>query len=125
MRILAPLLLAIALLGCGGDDDDGGDPGDSAGDDGGGPQFDASASCGRVGTACEVGSDECGELLACYDTGFCAPERATCGGFAGAECQQASHECLYMVDTDVGACVTAEEKECICIRSKEKVDGCE
>jgi hypothetical protein len=124
MRILAPLLLALALLGCGGDDD-GGDPGDGAGDDGGGPELDASASCGRVGVDCEVGSDECGELLTCYDTGFCAPERTTCGGFAGAECMQASHECLYMAGADVGACVTEDEKECICIRNKEKVEGCE
>jgi hypothetical protein len=99
----------------------GGDGGDrrDAGVDG-----DAAAACGRVGAPCAA---DCADQLRCYESAegsFCAPDRAHCGGFAGADCEEEAHVCMVLSGDTLGVCLTTEERACVCGRSPGAVDGC-
>jgi hypothetical protein len=123
---ISTAFIAFALTlaaGC-GDDDGGGTTTDGGAGDAG---TDAPAACGAVGSGCSGGGG-CDDELSCYqggEGGFCAPERADCGGFAGAECQDESHLCVLLANDTLGACLTAGERDCVCARSPETVQGCE
>lgn len=95
------LLLLLVLAACGEEDE----------------------SCGMVGAGCSS-PEQCGDELICQNDAFCAPDRPTCGGFAGAECTGADELCLNLDGADFGVCVTASERDCICARSRDHVDGC-
>src|SRR5262245_12296094 len=81
---------------------------------------DTPASCMGVVDACSSDA-ECDPSmgLRCWlagdGSGVCAPERGTCGGFAGAECTAAGAlNCLYLTGTDYGLCASDPDRACIC-----------
>jgi hypothetical protein len=108
----ALLLLALLALGCGSDADTGGD-GDGDGDGDG--------ECGELGAPCD---QSCPGDLRCYDPAFCAPDRAECAGFAGAECEDPAHACSIISGSSAGACLTETEKSCVCARNPLALDDC-
>jgi hypothetical protein len=142
LRLTLLVALALPLLGCGDDDrgdapdtTDAGrwdatvpvdaasptdaDPTTDAGEeeiDAGGEDDDAGpTSCDDqpIGVAC---TGSCTAGYECQD-GRCVPpsSRAGCGGFAGADCEDAAFpHCLYFDSSDYGPCLSAAERACAC-----------
>jgi hypothetical protein len=111
---LLPLLLVAAAAACGDDA-----PGDGGRTDAAPVDVDVS-SCGTIGTSCSAG---CTGNLECVD-GRCLPVRGDCGGFAGAECQDASLLCTYPTGSSGGICMSAAEKACVCAIAPMAVSDC-
>jgi hypothetical protein len=111
MRCLVALLV---LAGC---------------NDGGAPNADAPtmhpdvnvAACGAIGMSCTT---TCPNNLVCLSSGVCAPSHGTCGGFAGAMCQDSSLMCVYPEGNSAGVCMTDSDKGCLCAIAHDKVSGC-
>jgi len=69
------------------------------------------AACGAIGMACTT---TCPNNLECISSNVCAPVRGSCGGFAGAMCQDTSLTCVYPTGSSAGHCMRSDEKECLC-----------
>jgi hypothetical protein len=75
-------------------------------------------ACGTFALPCTTSSD-CGPYACDPSYGICVPiGRASCGGFAGAECMGSLHtECRWLEGADYGPCLTPAEDACACLRA--------
>jgi hypothetical protein len=78
-------------------------------------------ACGSIGMAC---TNTCPNGLECIATNVCAPVRGQCGGFAGAECQDASLACTYPTGSSGGLCMREDEKACLCAIAPNALGDC-
>jgi hypothetical protein len=107
-----------APAGDGAPADDGAPAGDGAG-------VDADPDCGEVGEGCSGSCRD--EALTCHEGGtgsFCAPTREGCAGFSGARCRDPDHLCVNPSGSSGGVCLTAAERDCVCLRSPDAIEGC-
>lgn len=90
-----------------------------AGRDANSSVVDGSTACGVLGVACSMTApaSACPVGYTCDLThDVCLPERVSCGGFAGAECDVSSPfpTCLYFAGASYGICLTPSEAVCAC-----------
>jgi hypothetical protein len=112
-----PLVFVAFVFACG--DDASPPPGDSAMPvDGATVDVDVS-TCGSIGTACGAcpGGHECVD-------GACIRVRGDCGGFAGADCQDSQHVCVYPASSTAGLCMLPDEFACACAVAPGALSGC-
>lgn len=77
--------------------------------------------CGAIGTPCGA---SCPADLECVGD-VCVPVRGQCGGFAGAECQDATLTCTFPAGNSGGICMTNEAKACTCAVAPETLSDCD
>lgn len=79
------------------------------------------AACGAIGMTCTT---SCPTGLECISSNVCAPVHGSCGGFAGAMCQDTSLECVYPRGNSAGVCMNDNDKACLCAIAPSSIGGC-